>query len=324
MFALSSHVLRFFLSMSVAYLSCYSALAQNAAISQQGPAPSAFETAPGQYLFRTQVNEVNLLFTVVDHKGKFISDLTLSDFHLLDDQLAPERVQFFQQQSNLPLRVALVIDVSGSVTARFEYEQESANEFFKKILRPQDKAMVIGFTEKVRLEQDLTSDLVSLQRAIKQLHVGGETALYDAVVFAADRLNQRSEQDTRRVIILISDGENNSSRAIMTDAEQAAMRAGTPIYVLSTNDAHGDHYTKGEAIMELLSRSTGGEILPAHEKDEVASAFRQVEKALRSQYVLSYKPAHFQADGHYRSVVLSAIDPHLKVECRHGYYAPRE
>jgi len=324
MFAQACRFFRFLLPVFTAFLSLCPALAQSGELAQQSHALNAFETAPGQYLFRTQVNEVNLLFTVVDHKGKFISDLTLSDFHLLDDQLAPERVQSFQQQSNLPLRVALLIDVSGSVTARFEYEQQAANEFFKKILRPQDKAMVIGFNQKVQLQQDLTNDLISLHRAIKQLHVDGETALYDAVVFAADRLSQQSEQNTRRVIILISDGENNSSHAIMNDAEQAAVRAGTPIYVLSTNDAHANHYTKGEAVMELLSRSTGGEILPAHEKSEVAGAFRQVEKALRSQYLLSYKPAKFQANGNYRSVALTALDPHLKVECRHGYYAPRE
>ena len=300
-----------------------SAQAQSTAVAQETPALNAFETAPGQYLFRKQVNEVSLLFTVVDRKGKFISDLTLGDFHLLDDRLAPERIHAFQQESNLPLRVALLIDVSGSVTSRFEYEQQAANEFFKKILRPQDQAMVIGFNQRVQLKQDLTSDLVALRHAVKQLQVEGETALYDAVVFAAEKLNQESAQNTRRVIVLISDGENNSSHAIMNDAEQAAVRAGTPIYALSTNEARSDHYTKGEAIMELLSQHTGGEVLPAREKDEVANAFRQVEKALRSQYVLSYKPAHFEANGSYRAVALTALDPHLKVECRHGYYAPR-
>ena len=303
---------------------CHPGLAQSKDVAQQESAMNAFETSPGQYLFRKQVSEVNLLFTVVDHKGKFVSDLKLSDFQLLDDLHAPEQIRSFQQESNLPLRVALLIDVSGSVNARFGYEQDAANEFFKKVLRPQDKAMVIGFNEKVQLQQDLTSDLAALRSAVKQLKVDGETALYDAIIFAADKLSQESEQNTRRVIILISDGDNNSSHAIMNDAQQAAMRAGTPIYALSTNEVHGDQYTKGEAIMELLSQNSGGEILPAREKEQVAKAFHQVEKALRSQYVLSYKPANFQLDGHYRAVALNVRDSHLKVECRHGYYAPRE
>ena len=307
----------------LAFLPIRLAFAQGTAIAQPAAAMSAFETSPGEFLFRKQVNEVNLLFTVVDHKGKFISDLKLADFQLLDDQHAPEQIRYFQQESNLPLRVALLIDISGSVTGRFQYEQQAANEFFKKVLRPQDKAMVVGFNQKVYFQQDLTGDIQALQRAVNHLEVSGETALYDAVVFAADKLAQQSEQDTRRVIIIISDGENNSSHAILADAEQAALRAGTPIYALSTNVIEDHKYPKGEAILQLLSRYTGGEILPAHEKREVANAFHQVEKALRSQYVLSYNPANFEANGQYRSVALSANDSHLKVECRRGYYAPR-
>ncbi|HUN89548.1 MAG TPA: VWA domain-containing protein [Terriglobales bacterium] len=323
MFSQSHWSVRVALLLIGACLPVCSGWGQSTASAETNPAMSAFETAPGEYLFRKQVNEVSLLFTVVDHKGKFISDLKLNDFQLLDDRHSPEQIHTFQQESNLPLRVALVIDVSGSVTSRFYYEQEAANEFFKKVMRPQDKAMVVGFNGKIQLQQDLTSDVAALQRAVKQLKVDGDTALYDAVVFAADRLRVDSENGTRRVIILISDGENNSSHAIMTEAQQAALRAGTPIYALSTNQPRSNAYPKGEAIMELLSRYTGGEILPAHEKQAVASAFHKVEKALRSQYVLSYKPANFQPDGHYRAVALSVNDPHLKVECRHGYYAPR-
>lgn len=282
-------------------------------------------TPPADFVFQKRVDEVNLLFTVVDQRGRFISDLKLDDFEILDDQRAPEKVRSFRQESDLPLRVALVIDMSSSVNSRFTFEQQSAIEFFKKILRPEiDKAMVVGFNENVHLEQDLTNDLTLLSKAVNRLHPDGETALYDAVVFAADKLHDESEPGSRRVIILISDGDNNTSHAIMNDAEQAALRAEASIFAFSTNTLDDGEYPKGEAILELLSRYTGGEILPAREKDEVVHAFRQVEQALRSQYVLSYKPAAFRPDGRYRAVALNTRRPHLKVECRHGYFAPHD
>jgi len=280
---------------------------------------------PADFVFQKRVDEVNLLFTVVDKKGRFVSDLKLDDLQLLDNQRPPDKVHTFQRESDLPLRVALVVDISGSVTARFKYEQDAAIEFFKKILRPAvDKALVVGFNESVHLEQDLTNDVPALRRAVTRLKPTGDTALYDAVAFAADRLRKDSEKGTRKVIILISDGDTNSGKVIMNDAEQAALRAESPIYSLSTNRFGEGQYSKGEATLQLLSRYTGGELLPAREKSEVAHAFKQVEEALRSQYVLSYKPAEFAPDGHYRQVALSTRKPHLKVECRHGYFAPTE
>jgi VWFA-related protein len=282
-------------------------------------------SAPSDFVFQKRVDEVNLLFTVVDRKGRFVSNLKLADLELLDNKQPPERVHAFQQESDLPLRVALVVDISGSISLRFKYEQEAAVEFFKKILRPtMDKALVVGFNQKIHFEQNLTNDVPALKRAVTHLKPSGETALYDAIVFAADKLRSDSDHGTRKIIILISDGDNNSSKAIMNDAQQAALRAEAPIYCLSTNTFHDDQYSKGEATLQLLSRYTGGELLPARDKFNVVEAFKQVEQALRSQYVLSYKPAGFAPDGRYREVALSAHKPKLKVECRHGYYAPKE
>jgi VWFA-related protein len=289
------------------------------------PGDAAAPSVPPDFVFQKRVDEVNLLFTVVDHKGRFVSNLKLDDLELLDNKQPPDKVHAFQQESDLPLRVALVVDISGSISSRFKYEQGAAAEFLRKILRPNtDKAMVVGFNQKVHFEQDLTNDVAALKRAVTRLKPSGETALYDAIAFAADKLRKESEPGTRKIIILISDGDNNGGKVIMNDAEQAALRAEAPIYCLSTNNFHDDEYTKGEATLELLSRYTGGELLPARQKADVAKAFKQVEQALRSQYVLSYKPADFAPDGRYRQVALSAHKPALKVECRHGYYAPKE
>ena len=280
---------------------------------------------PADFVFQKSVDEVRLLFTVVNHKGKFISDLKQEDFQLLDDRQPPEKINSFQQETDLPLRVALVVDISGSISNRFKYEQGSAIEFFKKILRPSiDKALIIGFDEKIHVEQDLTNNVDDLKAAVHRLKPHGETALYDAVIVAADRLRAESEKGTRKVIVLISDGDSNSGRAIMADAQQAALRAEAPIFTLSTNDVQTNGYSHGEATLELLSRYTGGELLPAHYRDQVAHAFKQVEQALRSQYALAYKPAEFSHDGRYRPVKLTARDSKLNVECRHGYFASKD
>jgi VWFA-related protein len=276
-------------------------------------------------VIKKRVDEVNLLFTVVDTKGRFINKLQLGDFNLLDDQRPPERVRAFQQETDLPLRVALLIDISGSVTSRFKFEQESASNFLKKILRPAtDQAFVIGFDDRVHLEQDFTSNVSALSAAVHRLKPQGATALFDAMVFAANKLRQNSEPGTRRVIVLISDGVNNNGYRYMHEAEEAALRAEAPIYALSTNQLSNNDYNKGEATLELLSRYTGGELLPAHESREVVHAFRQVEEALRSQYVVSYKPADFEPNGKYRQIAVQVRNRKFNVECRRGYFAPRD
>jgi VWFA-related protein len=267
---------------------------------------------------------VNLLFTVVDSKGHFVNKLRVEDFNLLDDSHPPDAITSFQQESNLPLRVALLIDLSGSISHRFRFEQDAASAFLKKILRPtMDKAFVVGFNQTQHMVIDSTSDVKALAQAVHQMKPSGETALFDALIFASEKLRRNSESGTRRAIILVSDGDDNQSRSKMFQAQEAALRAETPIYTLSTNELDRGEYTKGEAVLELLARYTGGELLPAHDSSSVVKAFRQVEEALRSQYVLAYKPAQFQPDGKYRPIALSARESKFKIECRRGYFAPR-
>lgn len=316
----------FFLSVTFALLMAGSDVqAQTAMAVGEPDASPATELASVVTTFRKSVDEVNLLFTVVDGKGRFVNKLRLDDFNLLDNNRPPEKIGAFQQESDLPLRVALVIDLSGSISHRFKFEQDAAAAFLKKILRPKtDRAAVIGFNEKVDLQQDLTGDVTSLTSAVRRLQPHGETALFDALIFAANRLSKSPEAGTRRMIILISDGEDNRSLRKMHEVQEAALRAEAPIYTLSTNQFRSGEYSKGEAVLELLARYSGGELIPAHESHEVVKAFRQVEEALRSQYVLSYKPAAFQRDGNFRQIGLNVRKSNLKVECRRGYFAPRE
>jgi Ca-activated chloride channel family protein len=183
---------------------------------------------------------------------------------------------------------------------------------------------VVGFNHKVFLTQDLTNNVGALSAAVHSLKPDGETALFDALVFACDKLRKSAEPGTRKLVILISDGQNTGGLKMMHEADEAALRAEAPIYTLSTNQFQRGEYSKGEAVLELLSRYTGGELLAAQDAKQVVKAFRQLEDALRSQYVVSYKPADFEPNGSYRTIALSTRKPKLKVECRRGYFAPRD
>jgi Ca-activated chloride channel homolog len=283
-------------------------------------------SAEAQFTISSRVDEVNLVFTVTDSKGHFLNKLESKDFQFLDNHLPPAQIKYFQQQTDLPLRVGLLIDASSSIKSRFAFEQKAASTFLKNILRPgTDQAFVIGFDSTVHLEQDFTSNLGALQSAVHKLRPGGETVLYDALMFATNRLHSADESSvTRRIIILITDGADTKSCAIMYDVQQAAIRTGAVIYALSTNALQRGEYPPGEAVLELLTKASGGRILPARESSQLTRAFADVEKALRSQYALGYKPDGLQLDGGFRPVEIVPAKRDLKVQCRRGYYSARQ
>lgn len=273
-----------------------------------------------------RVDEVSLLFTVTDSKGRFITDLKASDLQVFDNRLPPESIRAFQKESDLPLRVGLLIDLSESISSRFKFEKKAAAIFLKKSLRPStDQAFVVDFNDRVQLEHDFTNDSAALGASLQKMKAGGNTSLYDAVIFACRKLQEQPrDRLVRKVLILITDGQDTSSKSILADAQQAAARAETAIFALSTNDLSHDEYPRGEAVLELLTRYAGGQILAARETAELSHAFAQVEDALRSQYSLAYKPANFTPDGSYRTIELHCAKPKLRVQCRRGYFAPRD
>jgi VWFA-related protein len=271
-----------------------------------------------------RVDEVNLAFTVTDKKGHFISNLHQSDFDVMDGRRAPQAFRYFQQQSDLPLNVALLIDASDSVQYRFKFEQRAAAAFLKSIIRGgQDKAMVVAFNSHVHVVNELTDNVDLLAKEIKRVQAEGDTALYDAVTFACTRL-RNSPSGTRRAIIIISDGVDTASRALLYDAQDASVRAQVTAFALSTNDLTYDSYPKGEVVLDMLTEPTGGRILPARDESQVNRAFREVEKTLRNQYALAYLPAEFKPDGSFRQVQIIPRKHGLKVQCRRGYFARRE
>jgi len=321
----------FRVSVSLAVVACLLCAGCIEATAQQdatAPAVTARLIDPdvGMVTITKRVDEVSLLFTVTDSKGRFVTNLEPSDLQVFDNRMPPESIRSFQKESDLPLRVGLLIDLSESITNRFKFEKKAAATFLKKSLRPStDQAFIVGFNDRVQLEQDFTNDSAALESAVQKMRAGGNTSLYDAVIFACRKMQEQPRDHlVRKVLILITDGEDTSSKSILADAQQAAARAETSIFALSTNDLSHDEYPHGEAVLELLTRYAGGEILPARASAELVHAFAQVEDALRSEYSLAYKPANFTPDGSYRTIELRCAKPKLRVQCRRGYYAPRE
>ncbi len=278
----------------------------------------------GEYSIRATVNEVDLLFTVVDKHGHFVRNLQESDFALLDNHLRPDAVYSFTQQTNLPLRVGLLIDASNSIRSRFHFEQNAAVEFLLDILRPQvDQAFVMGFDVVPELTQDFTNNDDLLETGIRKLEPGGGTALYDAVYTACrdKMLPLHGPTSVRKAIILVSDGDDNQSHADLDDAVKMCQRADTILYAISTNDSPSRD--RGDDVLKAMAEATGGRAIYPPRIENVASAFLSIQEELRSQYSLVYKPADFKADGAFRPIYLVAMDRRYKVRVRKGYFAPK-
>ena len=289
---------------------------------QSGSQPGSAED---NYRIVTSVNEVNLVFTVTDKHGNFVPNLKQSDFALLDDQKAPSRISSFTQQTNLPLRVGIVIDASTSIRSRFQFEQQASNEFLLEVLRSRkDRAFVMGFDSTPTVMQDWTNNLDGLQTAVTRLRPGGGTALFDAVYTGCrDKLldASRGQEPVRRAMVVISDGNDNQSRAYAEDAIKMCQRAETIIYAISTNwtPSRG----KGDDVLQRMAKATGGRAFFPPSVEEMGVGFQSIEDELRSQYALTYTPADFKADGAFRTIYLFALDRHYQVRAREGYFAPR-
>lgn len=270
-----------------------------------------------------QVQEVNLILTVTNRWGHFVQNLKEDDLSILDNDQPPEKITYFQPQTDLPLRVALVIDTSSSVTHRFRFEQKAAMAFLRRILRrDSDLGLVIGFNQQVTIAQSATEDMDLLAQGLKKLQPDGETAIYDAVSVACQQLLRvKDKQPSRRAIILITDGEDNHSHIDLQQAVERALRADAVVYVLSTNPEYSVSLAEaGDRSMKQLSEATGGRLLRADSENDVTSAFSKIAKELRSQYAIGYKPANKRPDGlFHRLIVLGPKKFHLYH--RLGYFA---
>lgn len=290
---------------------------------QQLPAPQQPSGDEPITTIKVQVNEVNLIFTVTDKKGRFITGLRRENFGLLDDGRPPVAVLRFSQQTNLPLRVGIMLDTSSSIRQRFQFEQDSAIEFLLQILHRNDRAFVEGFDIETDMAQGFTNNIDLLNQGIRKLRPGGGTALYDALYKTCrdQMLTLKEDGAVRRALIVVSDGDDNYSRAQQSDAIKMCQRAETIVYTISTNVSPSKD--KGDEILRTISEATGGMAFFPVKIEDVATGFRNIQEELRSQYSLVYRPADFKQDGSFRTIYLQALDLRYKVRASKGYFAPR-
>jgi VWFA-related protein len=291
----------------------------------RAPAQTTPDEDQSGYTLKQNVNEVNLTFTVTDRHGRFVNNLQQQDFALLDDQRAPAQVYSFTQQTNQPLRVGLVIDASTSIRARFKFEQQAATEFLLDILRPRtDRAFIMGFDVTSYVTQGFTNNPDLLETGLNRLKPGGGTAMYDAVYRACRDQMLRAvpeNAEVRKALILVSDGDDNQSRAYLDDAIKMCQRAETTIYTISTNTSPTRE--RGDDVLKKMALATGGAALYPQRLEDIANEFHKIEEELRSQYSLAYKPADFRADGSFRTIYLTALRGGYNVHARTGYFAPK-
>jgi len=274
---------------------------------------------------KSHVNEVNVLFIAMDKHGKFVRDLNQRDFNILDDHKPPQAIVRFSQETDLPLQIGLLIDTSGSIHGRFQFEQEAATGFLQHTIRPHyDHAFVMGFNAHSKVAQDFTDNVSLLSAGIQKMADGGGTALYDAIYSSCKEklLKDDSDRPTRRALIIVSDGEDNQSEHTLNQAIWMAERAQVIIYTISTDDS--GLILRGDRILQQVADATGGRAFFPYKMKDIKSSFSAIEDELRSQYVISYHPANFDADGRFRSIEITTLKKDLQVRARKGYFAPQQ
>jgi Ca-activated chloride channel homolog len=288
-------------------------------------APETDAESDSVLTIKKRVDEVHVVFIATDKHGKFVRDLNQDDFTILDDHKPPQAISNFRRETDLPLNLGLLVDMSGSVRGRFDFEQEAATFFLQKTVRANfDKAFVMGFNSQSQVTQDFTDDPVLLASGVQKLHAGGGTALYDAVYQACKQklAKQEADRPVRRAIVVVSDGEDNQSDVSLSQAIEMAQRSEVIIYAISTDDS--GLVLRGDKVLEQLADATGGRAFFPFKMKDIKSSFAAIEDELRSQYVVSYQPADFMANGQYRPVEITALKKDLQVRARKGYYAPRQ
>jgi Ca-activated chloride channel homolog len=294
---------------------------------QQSMSTQQIAGAPGQEVetrITLDVTRVNVLFTVTDKKGRFITDLGKDDFDIVENK-KQQTIQEFTAESDLPLRLAVLVDTSNSVRTEFKFEQEAAIRFMQSVLRPNaDRMMLVGFDSTVALISDLTNDMRALEKGIRSMRPGGGTSVYDAIYFAAkDKLMLDQPRDKfRRALILISDGDDTESRYTRDQALEMAQKADVVIYAISTNTKRDDQ--DGDKVLKYLTEETGGQAFFPFKVEDLDQSFENIANELRHQYNIFYRPEPLKTDGLYHPVqVRTKSRKDVVVRARKGYYAPK-
>ena len=310
----------------------------------QPPPTNQQDTQRSQVTIPVQVNLVNVLATVLNRRNKLVPDLNEEDFKVLDDNV-PQNIRYFSRQSDIPLRIGLLLDTSNSIRDRIQFEKDAAINFLYTVLRRgKDQAFAMTFDDEPQMIQGFTGDTGMLRDQIIKTRAGGGTAVYDAIYDACAKhlsnppLPAGDQPDpVRRVMILISDGEDNLSDHTRSEAVEMAQRTGVVIYTISTSiqwvttTAEKDcratgtckyHLTEGDKILQDIAEETGGRSFFPYHVDDLDQSFQDIGDELRNQYQITYNPSNFVPNGKYHRIKLETPKFNgYQIRARRGYYA---
>ena len=310
----------------------------------QSPAPSQEPAQQSGQKIGVRVNLVDVLFTVLDRRNKLVPALEKTDFKIFDDKF-PQEIRYFSKQSDLPLRIGILLDTSNSIRDRIKFEQDaSINFLFTVLRRNKDEAFAMTFDDEPQIIQPFTGDAGALRDQITKTRAGGGTAIYDAIYEACVKELSHPPRPpgdqpdvVRRVMVLISDGEDNLSNHTRTEAIEMAQRTSVVIYTISTSiqwisltqnnepAKSGDrkyHLTDGDKILQELAEETGGRSFYPYHVDDLDQSFQDIGDELRNQYSIAYLPTNYVLDGRYHKIRIEVPEHKgYQVRARRGYFA---
>jgi len=331
----------------IAILGLLAAVAVVSAQQAQPPAPPQAPPQPAGQANRqggisVNVNLVEVLFSVVTKHEKLVTDLNRENFKVFDDG-AQQEITDFSQPTDLPLRIGMVLDTSNSIRERLKFEQDAAIDFiFNALRRGKDQAFLMTFDDGPQIIKDFTGDTGEIRDTILKQRAGGGTSLYDAVYAASNHLLKNSplppgpNSDVRRVLVVISDGDDNSSNHSRGESVEMSQRAGVIIYSISTStdwvSAEDEKnptkrisrkYEKeeGDKVLEQLAVETGGRAFFPYKVDDLGQSFLDIGDELRHQYALAYSPAGRSPDGKYHTIRIQTDRKDVVVRARKGYFS---
>jgi Ca-activated chloride channel homolog len=312
--------------------------------------PAVSKEEESDEVVRVETNLTNIFFTAAYNNKRFVSNLRKEDIRVLEDG-QPQEIFTFQQNTDLPLSIAILIDTSQSEERTLPDEKSAARGFLEAVMRPgRDEAAVVSFTGDVTLEQGFTGSLDRLRRAIDRVEfippsgyigggvvvgttppisdqnqmMAGSTALWDAVWASSNELLSDSAENTRRAIILLTDGVDTISQVKMHEAIERAQKADALIYAIGIGDSYQGGVDMGS--LRKIAEKTGGRAYFPRSESEMRTAFDQIQRDLREQYLVAYSPSNKARDGSYRTIRIEIVEPelrkqNLKLNYRPGYFA---
>ena len=321
------------------------------ALPSPSPTPRSRDDLPqdSDEVIKVETNLTNIFFTAADRNKRFVSNLKAEDIRVFEDGQQQD-IFTFQTNIDLPLSLAILIDCSASEERTLPDEKEAARAFLENIIGGKDEAAILSFTGETTLEQGFSGNIERLRRAIDRVEfvppsgyigggvvvngtppisgtnqaIAGSTAIWDAVWATSEELIGASAEHTRRAIILLTDGDDTSSRLKMDEAIQAAQKADALIYAIGIGDRYSFNVNEG-ALRKIAEKTGGRAYFPRHERD-LRDAFAQIQRDLREQYLVAYSPKNKTRDGSYRKIEIQIVNPelkqqNLKLNYRSGYFA---